>query len=164
MLINLDEISFKWKPTPCFLLHSPVPKDREKFFFKLRQSVEKKVVVSVQQLCNKELGIERWGAVSVSYVFIFSWHELYLGGNWSHRIFSLGLSVMSSAFETWKTAAHHQLSPTIHEFMSSSCHCFGSNLQWGSVLHLPLSLCCKFEWHLLYITRTNCLKAKVVLT
>ncbi|XP_059196844.1 rab GTPase-activating protein 1-like isoform X1 [Centropristis striata] len=38
---------------------SPVPKDRDKFYFKLRQSVHKKVVVSVQQLCNKELGIER---------------------------------------------------------------------------------------------------------
>uniref|UniRef100_A0A8D3BHJ1 Rab GTPase-activating protein 1-like n=1 Tax=Scophthalmus maximus TaxID=52904 RepID=A0A8D3BHJ1_SCOMX len=39
--------------------YSPVPKDREKFFFKLRQGVQKKVVVSVQQMCNKELGIER---------------------------------------------------------------------------------------------------------
>ncbi|KAM7409670.1 hypothetical protein PAMA_001252 [Pampus argenteus] len=39
--------------------YSPVPKDRDKFYFKLRQSVQKKVVVSVQQICNKELGIER---------------------------------------------------------------------------------------------------------
>ncbi|XP_031595618.1 rab GTPase-activating protein 1-like isoform X2 [Oreochromis aureus] len=39
--------------------YNPVPKDREKFYFKLRQSVQKKVVVSVQQMCNKELGIER---------------------------------------------------------------------------------------------------------
>uniref|UniRef100_A0A7N9AP87 RAB GTPase activating protein 1-like n=1 Tax=Mastacembelus armatus TaxID=205130 RepID=A0A7N9AP87_9TELE len=39
--------------------YSPVPKDRDKFYFKLRQSVQKKVVVSVQQMCNKELGIER---------------------------------------------------------------------------------------------------------
>ncbi|XP_076007501.1 rab GTPase-activating protein 1-like isoform X2 [Genypterus blacodes] len=39
--------------------YNPVPKDRDKFYFKLRQSVEKKVVISVQQLCNKELGIER---------------------------------------------------------------------------------------------------------
>uniref|UniRef100_A0A667WCG7 RAB GTPase activating protein 1 like n=1 Tax=Myripristis murdjan TaxID=586833 RepID=A0A667WCG7_9TELE len=39
--------------------YSPVPKDRDKFFFKLRQGVQKKVVVSVQQICNKELGIER---------------------------------------------------------------------------------------------------------
>ncbi|XP_071398820.1 rab GTPase-activating protein 1-like isoform X2 [Centroberyx affinis] len=39
--------------------YSPVPKDREKFYFKLRQGVQKKVVVSVQQMCNKELGIER---------------------------------------------------------------------------------------------------------
>uniref|UniRef100_A0A3Q2ZQX4 RAB GTPase activating protein 1 like n=1 Tax=Kryptolebias marmoratus TaxID=37003 RepID=A0A3Q2ZQX4_KRYMA len=38
---------------------NPVPKDREKFYFKLRQGVQKKVVVSVQQMCNKELGIER---------------------------------------------------------------------------------------------------------
>uniref|UniRef100_A0A3Q0RUL2 RAB GTPase activating protein 1 like n=1 Tax=Amphilophus citrinellus TaxID=61819 RepID=A0A3Q0RUL2_AMPCI len=39
--------------------YNPVPKDRDKFYFKLRQSVQKKVVVSVQQMCNKELGIER---------------------------------------------------------------------------------------------------------
>uniref|UniRef100_A0A1A7Y0H4 RAB GTPase activating protein 1-like n=1 Tax=Iconisemion striatum TaxID=60296 RepID=A0A1A7Y0H4_9TELE len=39
--------------------YNPVPKDREKFYLKLRQGVQKKVVVSVQQMCNKELGIER---------------------------------------------------------------------------------------------------------
>ncbi|XP_039983700.1 rab GTPase-activating protein 1-like isoform X3 [Xiphias gladius] len=39
--------------------YSPVPKDRDKFYFKLRQGIQKKVVVSVQQMCNKELGIER---------------------------------------------------------------------------------------------------------
>ncbi|XP_070687687.1 rab GTPase-activating protein 1-like isoform X2 [Pempheris klunzingeri] len=39
--------------------YSPVPKDRDKFYFKLRQGVQKKVVLSVQQMCNKELGIER---------------------------------------------------------------------------------------------------------
>uniref|UniRef100_A0A3B3BDS4 RAB GTPase activating protein 1 like n=1 Tax=Oryzias melastigma TaxID=30732 RepID=A0A3B3BDS4_ORYME len=39
--------------------YNPVPKDRDKFYFKLRQGVQKKVVVSVQQMCNKELGIER---------------------------------------------------------------------------------------------------------
>ncbi|XP_071342186.1 rab GTPase-activating protein 1-like isoform X2 [Trachinotus anak] len=39
--------------------YSPVPKDRDKFYFKLRHGVQKKVVVSVQQMCNKELGIER---------------------------------------------------------------------------------------------------------
>ncbi|CAB1314212.1 unnamed protein product [Coregonus sp. 'balchen'] len=33
--------------------------DRDKFFFKLRQGVQKKVVVMVQQMSNKELGIER---------------------------------------------------------------------------------------------------------
>ncbi|KAK3561932.1 hypothetical protein QTP86_019055 [Hemibagrus guttatus] len=38
---------------------SPVPKDRDKFYFKLRQGVQKKVVVTVQQISNKELGIER---------------------------------------------------------------------------------------------------------
>uniref|UniRef100_A0A7N8WNY4 RAB GTPase activating protein 1-like n=1 Tax=Mastacembelus armatus TaxID=205130 RepID=A0A7N8WNY4_9TELE len=43
--------------------YSPVPKDRDKFYFKLRQSVQKKVVVSVQQMCNKELGIERHGLI-----------------------------------------------------------------------------------------------------
>lgn len=38
---------------------SPVPKDREKYYFKLRQGVPKKVVVTVQQMNNKELVIER---------------------------------------------------------------------------------------------------------
>ncbi|KAM6414970.1 rab GTPase-activating protein 1-like isoform 2-T3 [Rhynochetos jubatus] len=38
---------------------SPVPKDREKLYFKLKQGIEKKVVVTVQQLSNKELAIER---------------------------------------------------------------------------------------------------------
>ncbi|MBN3326357.1 RBG1L protein, partial [Atractosteus spatula] len=38
---------------------SPVPKDRDKFYFKLRQGIEKKVVVTIQQITNKELGIER---------------------------------------------------------------------------------------------------------
>ncbi|XP_076880719.1 LOW QUALITY PROTEIN: rab GTPase-activating protein 1-like [Brachyhypopomus gauderio] len=38
---------------------SPVPKDREKYYFKLRQGVQKKVTVTVQQISNKELGIER---------------------------------------------------------------------------------------------------------
>ncbi|KAM9831160.1 LOW QUALITY PROTEIN: rab GTPase-activating protein 1-like [Neosynchiropus ocellatus] len=38
---------------------SSVPKDRDKFYFKLRQSVQKKVVISVQQMCNKKLCIER---------------------------------------------------------------------------------------------------------
>ncbi|XP_062960534.1 rab GTPase-activating protein 1-like isoform X3 [Cynocephalus volans] len=38
---------------------SPVPKDRDKFYFKLKQGIEKKVVVTVQQLSNKELAIER---------------------------------------------------------------------------------------------------------
>uniref|UniRef100_A0A3Q3W0U0 Uncharacterized protein n=1 Tax=Mola mola TaxID=94237 RepID=A0A3Q3W0U0_MOLML len=39
--------------------YSSVPKDRDKFYFKLRQGVQKKVILSVQQRCNKELGIER---------------------------------------------------------------------------------------------------------
>ncbi|KAM9461187.1 rab GTPase-activating protein 1-like isoform 1-T1 [Clarias gariepinus] len=38
---------------------SPVPKDRDKYYFKLRQGVQKKVVVTVQQISNKELVIER---------------------------------------------------------------------------------------------------------
>ncbi|XP_037260063.1 rab GTPase-activating protein 1-like isoform X1 [Falco rusticolus] len=38
---------------------SPVPKDREKLYFKLKQGIEKKVVITVQQLSNKELAIER---------------------------------------------------------------------------------------------------------
>ena len=40
-------------------LLSPVPKDRDKCYFKLRQGVQKKVVVTVQQMSNQELGIER---------------------------------------------------------------------------------------------------------
>ncbi|XP_059922802.1 rab GTPase-activating protein 1-like isoform X8 [Gadus macrocephalus] len=39
--------------------YSAVPKDRDKFYFKLRQGVQKKVLISVQQMCNKELAIER---------------------------------------------------------------------------------------------------------
>ncbi|XP_042322330.1 rab GTPase-activating protein 1-like isoform X3 [Sceloporus undulatus] len=38
---------------------SPVPKDREKFYFKLKQGLEKKVVITIQQISNKELAIER---------------------------------------------------------------------------------------------------------
>ncbi|XP_027978784.1 rab GTPase-activating protein 1-like isoform X4 [Eumetopias jubatus] len=38
---------------------SPVPKDRDKFYFKLKQGIEKKIVITVQQLSNKELAIER---------------------------------------------------------------------------------------------------------
>uniref|UniRef100_A0A8C7RVF6 Rab-GAP TBC domain-containing protein n=1 Tax=Oncorhynchus mykiss TaxID=8022 RepID=A0A8C7RVF6_ONCMY len=37
--------------------YSPVPKDRDKFYFKLRQGVQKKVVVMVQQMSNQELGL-----------------------------------------------------------------------------------------------------------
>lgn len=39
---------------------SPVPKDRDKYYFKLRQGVHKKVSVTVQQMYNQELVIERW--------------------------------------------------------------------------------------------------------
>ncbi|EAW90974.1 hCG23696, isoform CRA_b [Homo sapiens] len=45
-------------PIP-FEYFSPVPKDRDKFYFKLKQGIEKKVVITVQQLSNKELAIER---------------------------------------------------------------------------------------------------------
>ncbi|KAG9483035.1 hypothetical protein GDO78_009133 [Eleutherodactylus coqui] len=38
---------------------SPVPKDRDKLFFKLKQALEKKVVITIQQLSNKELVVER---------------------------------------------------------------------------------------------------------
>ncbi|KAG8436852.1 hypothetical protein GDO86_007802 [Hymenochirus boettgeri] len=37
----------------------PVPKDRDKLFFKLKQGVEKKVVVTIQQMSNKELLVDR---------------------------------------------------------------------------------------------------------
>lgn len=43
----------------CFYSFSPVPKDRDKLYFKLKQGIEKKVVITVQQLSNKELAIER---------------------------------------------------------------------------------------------------------
>ncbi|OCT85063.1 uncharacterized protein LOC379167 isoform X1 [Xenopus laevis] len=38
---------------------SPVPKDRDKLYFKLKQGIEKKVVVTIQQVSNKELLVER---------------------------------------------------------------------------------------------------------
>ncbi|XP_051549941.1 rab GTPase-activating protein 1-like isoform X3 [Myxocyprinus asiaticus] len=38
---------------------SPVPKDRDKYYFKLRQGLQKKLVVTVQQMTNNELIIER---------------------------------------------------------------------------------------------------------
>ncbi|XP_039204886.1 rab GTPase-activating protein 1-like isoform X3 [Crotalus tigris] len=38
---------------------SPVPKDREKFYFKLKQGLEKKVIITIKQISNKELAIER---------------------------------------------------------------------------------------------------------
>ncbi|XP_069837751.1 rab GTPase-activating protein 1-like isoform X2 [Dendropsophus ebraccatus] len=38
---------------------SPVPKDRDKLFFKLKQGLEKKVVITIQQVSNKELLVER---------------------------------------------------------------------------------------------------------
>lgn len=42
-----------------FACFSPVPKDRDKFYFKIKQGIEKKVVITVRQLSNKELAIER---------------------------------------------------------------------------------------------------------
>ncbi|PKU31902.1 rab gtpase-activating protein 1- hypothetical protein [Limosa lapponica baueri] len=45
--------------SPVRLKRHPVPKDREKLYFKLKQGIEKKVVITVQQLSNKELAIER---------------------------------------------------------------------------------------------------------
>lgn len=50
--------------------HSPVPKDRDKLYFKLRQNVQKKVLITVQQISNKELGIERWEPVLWSNVAV----------------------------------------------------------------------------------------------
>uniref|UniRef100_A0A8C6VW55 RAB GTPase activating protein 1 like n=1 Tax=Nothobranchius furzeri TaxID=105023 RepID=A0A8C6VW55_NOTFU len=52
--------------------YNPVPKDREKFYLKLRQGVQKKVVVSVQQMCNKELGIE--SSDGKAYVITGTWN------------------------------------------------------------------------------------------
>lgn len=39
--------------------HSAVPKDKDRQCFKLRQGVDKKIVIYVQQTTNKELAIER---------------------------------------------------------------------------------------------------------
>lgn len=58
--IVLKPVNTYYNPA-LFLFSSPVPKDRDKFYFKLRQGVQKKVVLSVQQMGNKELGIERYG-------------------------------------------------------------------------------------------------------
>ncbi|XP_051866779.1 rab GTPase-activating protein 1-like isoform X2 [Pristis pectinata] len=38
---------------------SAVPKDRDKLYFKLRQGIEKKLIINVQQTSNNELAIER---------------------------------------------------------------------------------------------------------
>ncbi|XP_078075295.1 rab GTPase-activating protein 1-like [Mustelus asterias] len=38
---------------------SAVPKDREKLYFKLRQGIEKKLIITVQQTSNCELAVER---------------------------------------------------------------------------------------------------------
>lgn len=58
-----------------------MPKDRERFYFKLRHGVQKKVVVSVQQLCNKELGIERLDALQFHLVHSVSFCRLKLKPN-----------------------------------------------------------------------------------
>lgn len=39
--------------------HSAVPKDKDRQCFKLRQGIDKKIVICVQQTANKELAIER---------------------------------------------------------------------------------------------------------
>lgn len=62
---------------------SPVPKDRDKYYFKLRQGVHKKVSVTVQQMSNQELVIERWvlGCGHQRTEIHMFWHftEPYLG-------------------------------------------------------------------------------------
>lgn len=66
--------------TAVSLHFSPVPKDRDKFYFKLRQGVQKKVVLSVQQMGNKELGIERYvqdAHNSHSFIFLLFFHNIY---------------------------------------------------------------------------------------
>lgn len=52
----IKHVLMEFNSYDCF---SPVPKDREKFYFKLKQGVEKKVVITVRQISNKELAIER---------------------------------------------------------------------------------------------------------
>lgn len=46
-----------------------VPKDKN--VFKLRCNVEKKIVITVQQISNKELKIERYVSLKMLLVFIF---------------------------------------------------------------------------------------------
>ncbi|XP_048457959.1 rab GTPase-activating protein 1-like [Rhincodon typus] len=41
------------------VMHDAVPKDREKLYFKLRQGIEKKLIITMQQTSNCELDIER---------------------------------------------------------------------------------------------------------
>jgi len=59
VLCKLLSLTFAF-PLSCSISCSPVPKDRDKYYFKLRQGVHKKVCVTVQQMSNQELVIERW--------------------------------------------------------------------------------------------------------
>lgn len=52
----------KWSPEiffPFLMNNSAVPKDKDRQCFKLRQGIDKKIVIYVQQTTNKELAIER---------------------------------------------------------------------------------------------------------
>lgn len=44
---------------PFLFNNSAVPKDKDRQCFKLRQGIDKKIVIYVQQTTNKELAIER---------------------------------------------------------------------------------------------------------
>lgn len=44
---------------PFLFNYSAVPKDKDRQCFKLRQGIDKKIVIYVQQTTNKELAIER---------------------------------------------------------------------------------------------------------
>lgn len=53
---NADKLRFFFS----FLMNnSAVPKDKDRQCFKLRQGIDKKIVIYVQQTTNKELAIER---------------------------------------------------------------------------------------------------------
>lgn len=57
---NVWMTAVKWPSDISLCLNnSAVPKDKDRQCFKLRQGIDKKIVIYVQQTTNKELAIER---------------------------------------------------------------------------------------------------------
>lgn len=54
-----DALRFVFFFFPFLVNNSAVPKDKDRQCFKLRQGIDKKIVIYVQQTTNKELAIER---------------------------------------------------------------------------------------------------------